>query len=130
VGAWIATFLAELGPWIGFLLLTGLSIYMIRDAIKQRNQPTQKQKIFDIKLLVFLVFATSFDVLSVGMTLGLMQEPILLLNILVLIFTYISAYAGGWTGWQIGAKIGIYKGQLVGALLIFLLGVSLLVQNL
>lgn len=82
-----------------------------------------------MKIIIFLVFATSFDVLSVGLTLGLIQEVIGLLMVVLWFFTYFSAYVGGITGFKIGEKIGIYKGQIFGAMLLFGLGVSLLLQN-
>jgi putative Mn2+ efflux pump MntP len=130
-GKFISSFLAGLGPLIGFMLLTGLSIFMVIDAYKKKKNPESSHlgMVINLKILIFLVFATSFDVISVGLTLGLLQEPIGLLIIFVCIFTYISAYVGGYTGFQIGEKIGIYKGQLVGAALLFFLGLSLLIQN-
>jgi putative Mn2+ efflux pump MntP len=126
VGGLLSNFIIGYAEWIGFLLLSGLSVYMLIDAMKQRSSAAPKQKVFNFKLLIFLIFATSFDVLSVGLTLGLLQEQIGILLIFLLIFTYISAYAGGYTGKIFGEKIGVYKGQILGALLIFGLAVSLL----
>ncbi len=129
LGRYISQFLANLAPWIGFILLAGLSIYLIVDAIKKRDSSTLFYKEINLKILLFLVFATSFDVLSVGLTLGLMQQNIVVLLIFLLIFTYLSAFAGGYSGFKVGEKIGVYKGQIVGGVLLFLLGISLLFQN-
>lgn len=129
VGCFIAQFLVGVGPWVGFSLLTLLSIYLVFDAFRKRNNSALLYRALSFKIIVFLVFATSFDVLSVGLTLGLLQESIWVLMIVLWIFTYASAYVGGYAGFRIGEKIGVYKGQIFGAGLLFLLGLSLLLQN-
>lgn len=129
VGKYISQFLVGIGPWAGFFLLTGLSFYLIVDAIKKRNNSAALYRELNFKIIIFLVFATSFDVLSVGLTLGILNEAIGILMIILWVFTYISAYVGGYTGFKIGEKIGVYKGQIFGAVLLFLLGLSLLLQN-
>jgi len=129
LGSFVAQFIIGIGPWLGFCLLTLLSIYLVVDAYKKRNKSATLYRALSLKIIIFLIFATSFDVLSVGITLGLLQESILILIIVLWFFTYFSAYAGGYTGLRVGEKIGIYKGQIVGACLLFLLGVSLLIQN-
>jgi len=106
-----------MGQWLGFSLLTLLSIYLVFDAYKKRNNSNSLYRALSLKIIFFLVFATSFDVLSVGLTLGLLQESILILLIVLWVFTYFSAYIGGYTGFRIGEKIGIYKGQIFGAVL-------------
>lgn len=133
VGWWLGSFIAQftlgLGPWAGFSLLTLLSTYLVIDAFKKRKNSALPYRELSFKIILFLVIATSFDVLSVGLTLGLLQESIWLLIIVLWGFTYISAYAGGYAGFRIGEKIGVYKGQIFGAGLLFLLGISLLLQN-
>jgi manganese efflux pump family protein len=129
LGSFVAQFILGIGPWAGFSLLTLLSIYLVIDAFKKRNNSTLPYRALSFKVIIFLVFATSFDVLSVGLTLGLLQESILILMIVLWLFTYASAYAGGYAGFRIGEKIGVYKGQILGAGLLFLLGLSLLLQN-
>jgi hypothetical protein len=59
----------------------------------------------------------------------LLEGSILILLIVLWVFTYFSAYIGGYTGFKVGEKIGIYKGQIFGAALLFMLGLSLLLQN-
>ena len=127
-GVFLSEFLSEYARYIGFFLLSFLSVYMLNDAIKTKNSNTFEQKTFDFKLLLFLVFATSFDVLSVGLVLGLLRTNISLLLIFVLFVTYLSAFMGGYSGLLIGLKIGVYKGQLLGAFLIFLLALSILLE--
>jgi putative Mn2+ efflux pump MntP len=129
VGSFVAQFLVGVGPWVGFSLLTLLSIYLVFDAFKKRNKPALFRLELSFKIIIFLVFATSFDVLSVGLTLGLLQVSIGMLMVVLWIFTYLSVYAGGYAGLKIGEKIGVYKGQIFGAILLFLLGLSLLLQN-
>lgn len=129
LGSFVAQFILGIGPWAGFTLLTFLSIYLVLDAVKKRHNSTSLYRAMSFKIIIFLVFATSFDVLSVGLTLGLLQESIWILMIVLWIFTYFSAYAGGFAGFKIGEKIGVYKGQIFGAVLLFLLGLSFLLQN-
>lgn len=130
LGSFIAQFIVGIGPWLGFSLLTLLSIYLVFDAYKKRNKSAASLcRVLSLKIILFLVFCTSFDVLSVGLTLGLLQESIVILLIVLWVFTYFSAYIGGYTGFKVGEKIGIYKGQIFGAALLFLLGLSLLLQN-
>lgn len=129
LGSFIAQFIVGIGPWLGFSLLTLLSIYLAFDAYKKRNKSALLYRALSLKIILFLVFATSFDVLSVGLTLGLLQESILILIIVLWVFTYFSAYIGGYTGLKVGEKIGTYKGQIFGAALLFMLGLNLLLQN-
>ena len=129
VGRFIAQFLVGIGPWMGFSLLTLLSVYLVFDAFKNRGKSALLYRALGFKLIMFLVFATSFDVLSVGLTLGLLQASIGTLMVVLCILTYLSVYVGGYAGFKIGGKIGVYKGQLFGAVLLFLLGLSLLLQN-
>ncbi|MCW4045765.1 MAG: manganese efflux pump [Candidatus Bathyarchaeota archaeon] len=129
LGSFIAQFIVGIGPWAGFALLTLLSIYLVIDALKKRKNSVMPYRHLGLKIILFLVIATSFDVLSVGITLGLLEESIWILMIVLWVFTYFSAYAGGFAGFKIGEKIGVYKGQIFGAALLFLLGLSLLLQN-
>lgn len=133
VGWWVGRFMSQVllgvGPWMGFSLLTLLSVYLIFDAVKKRHNSALLYRELSFKIILFLIFATSFDVLSVGLTLGLLRENIEVLMLVLWIFTYISAYVGGYAGFKIGETIGVYKGQIFGAVLLFLLGLSLLLQN-
>jgi len=130
VGKMVSILIEGITSWVGFILLSSLSIYMIIDALRKRKDSIPRRTNINLKILIFLVFATSFDVISVGITLGLLHEIIILLTIITFIFTYISAYVGGFTGFKIGEKLSVYKGKIIGALLIFFLGCSLLFQNL
>jgi putative Mn2+ efflux pump MntP len=78
-----------------FVLLTLLSIYLIVDALKNHNNSALLYRALGLKIIMFLVLATSFDVLSVGLTLGLPQASIGILMIVLWIFTYASVYVGG-----------------------------------
>lgn len=128
IGKLISTILLGLSKWIGFFLLCSLSIYMVWDSFREnkRETPSQSGLNFDLKLLLFLIISTSFDVISVGIAFGLIQKSIMLLIFFTFIFTYISAYGGGYLGFRLGEKVGDTIGQIIGAILIFFLACALL----
>src|SRR5664279_1533169 len=66
IGEAMKNFIISFDHWIAFLLLEGIGIKMIRDALS--NDPETKKNILDTKTLIILSIATSIDALIVGIT--------------------------------------------------------------
>ncbi|MGV9172536.1 MAG: manganese efflux pump MntP family protein [Promethearchaeia archaeon] len=127
-GSLISALVLGFSKWIGFFLLCALSVYMVLDCFrKNKNQLNFKSGLsFNFKIILVLMVSTSFDVLSVGITFGIIQQKIILLVVFTFIFTYFSAHVGGQLGFKIGEKAGNSYGQIIGAFLIFCLACFLL----
>lgn len=113
--------------WIAFILLALIGANMIREAIRGGDDDTDDSLAFG-KMLVLAV-ATSIDALAVGITFAFLTVNIVKAAAFIGIITLLISMAGVKIGNIFGDKYQA-KAQLIGGLILILLGTKILIEHL
>lgn len=112
-------------PWIAFLLLLGVGIKMIYEALSTDGNVYNH---FSFKELLILSVATSIDAFAVGVTFAFLNTPILLPIILIGLITFTLSFIGIYIGKNIGHLLG-NKMEIVGGVILIIIGFKILLEN-
>ena len=113
--------------WIAFMLLSIIGINMIKESREDEDEELNAS--FDVKTMLALAVATSIDALAVGITFAFLDTPILEAITIIGITTMIISIVGVVIGNYFGGKYK-HKAELVGGIILVLLGVRILIQHL
>ena len=80
---------------------------------------------FSFKEVTLLAIATSIDAFAVGITIALINDPILISSAIIGIVAFIFSIIGIFIGKKIGNYVGD-KFQIVGGVILILIGVKIL----
>ncbi|MCF7802190.1 MAG: manganese efflux pump MntP family protein [Candidatus Marinimicrobia bacterium] len=127
-GTHLQKMLAPLDHWIAFTLLALIGGHMIYQALWDHSDSPGINP-FSFKILTGLAIATSIDALVVGVTLALIQTPILLPVISIGVVTFIFSVTGVYLGRQTGRRFGS-RFEILGGLILIGLGVKILIEHL
>lgn len=119
----IASIVTSLAPIIGFVLLFAIGLNMIRESLSDDDEEITDK--FSFKEVTLLAIATSIDAFAVGITIALLNDPIIISSAII----GIVAFVFGILGIFIGRKIGNYVGdkfQILGGVILILIGVKIL----
>lgn len=119
----IASVVTTLAPVIGFILLLAIGLNMIRESLSGDDGEITDE--FSFREVTLLAIATSIDAFAVGITIALLNDPIMISSAII----GIVAFVFGILGIFIGKKIGNYVGdkfQIVGGVILILIGVKIL----
>lgn len=119
----ISSIIASLASFVGFLLLLGIGLNMIRESLKSDDDEITDE--FSFKEVTLLAIATSIDAFAVGITIALIKNPIWISSAII----GIVALAFSIVGIFIGRKIGDYVGnrfQILGGVILILIGIKIL----
>lgn len=119
--------ITNIDHWIAFILLIGIGINMIKDAIsKEKEEASDSIKFKD---MLILAIATSIDALAVGVTFAFLKVNILSAIILIGSITFLISVIGVKIGNVFGDKYE-KKAELVGGIILILLGTKILLEHL
>lgn len=113
--------------WIAFILLGIIGINMIKEAMSKQKESSNDSIKF--KDMIVLAIATSIDALAVGITFAFLKVNILLAISLIGIITLVLSIIGVKIGNIFGNKYE-KKAQLVGGIILILLGIKILLEHL
>ena len=113
--------------WIAFILLSFLGGKMIKDSIDKDREESSDDTSF--KVMIVLAIATSIDALAVGVTFAFLKVNILLAVLSIGIMTFILSVIGTKIGNKFGYKYE-KKAELVGGIILVLLGLKILLEHL
>ena len=119
----IAAIVTSLAPIIGFILLLAIGLNMIRESLSGDDEEITDN--FSFKEVTLLAIATSIDAFAVGITIALINDPILISSVIIGIVAFIFSIIGIFIGKKIGNYIGD-KFQIVGGVILILIGVKIL----
>ncbi len=114
--------------WIAFLLLAYLGGKMIYESRKE-EEDQHKVDLLKIRTLCGLAVATSIDALAVGISLALLQEPLLLLTLTIGIVTFIFSASGVFMGNRFGERVNLPL-DLIGGVILIAIGLKILIEHL
>ena len=113
--------------WIAFILLGIIGLNMLKEAISTETENSNDSIKF--KDMLILAVATSIDALAVGITFAFLKVNLWLAISLIGIITFTISVAGVKIGNVFGCKYE-KKAELVGGLILILLGIKILLEHL
>ncbi len=129
-GQEVSHYIRDVGHWVAFGLLFFVGGKMVVESF--RNQSMKRKKSGDptvgVALILFSI-ATSIDALAVGLSFAAIQEKILYPAIVI----GVIAFAVTFVGTKLGPLIGVIAGkkaELLGALVLILIGIKILTERL
>lgn len=118
--------ISNVDHWLAFILLGIIGINMVREAFSKDEEIDNK---LDFKNLSVLGIATSIDALIVGITFAIMNVNIILASTAIMVVTFIMSMIGLKTGSIFGCKFE-KKAEILGGIILILIGVKILLEHL
>lgn len=119
--------ITKIDHWIAFILLLGIGVNMITEALS--NEKEESNDSIKFKDMLILAIATSIDALAVGITFAFLKVNIILSSSLIGIITFIISMIGVKIGNVFGDRYK-QKAELSGGIILILLGVKILLEHL
>lgn len=130
LGMGFEKYITRIDHWIAFFLLGFIGGKMIVEAIKEWNEvDKQEEDKLDIKELFVLAVATSIDALAVGITFAFLNVNIWSAISIIGTTTFVLSIIGVVIGNKFGSKYKS-KAELVGGIILVLMGVKILLEHL
>lgn len=128
-GNYLEHYIKHYDHWIAFGLLSLLGIKMIKDAFSEDNEePGTRDPSRGLSLIV-LSIATSIDALAVGLSFGLLDQPVLFPSIIIGVTCSVFSIAGITIGTKAAALVG-KKAEAVGGIMLIIIGIKILIEHL
>ena len=115
--------------WIAFTLLAAIGGKMIGEAREHREDVSKEHDRFGLKVMLILAVGTSIDALAAGITLPMLNAPLLLSVATIGLTTAALSVGGLFGGQRFGARLGT-RLDVAGGLVLIALGVKTLVDHL
>lgn len=128
LGSSVAGLITEIDHWIAFILLGGIGLKMIIDAVKP-DEDGNGGSTWGVRTVLTLGVATSIDALAVGIGFAMVPINIVLAISLIGVTTFLATLAGGWLGQHGGRKLG-RPATIIGGLILIAIGVNILIEHL
>jgi len=128
LGAGVRQYIEHYDHWLAFGALTALGIKMIIESLKKQEQRHQLNPL-DIKVLTGMALATSIDALVIGFSMAFFKVTILIACFIIGAVTFVASMLGILFGKKTGARFGRYM-EIVGGLILILIGVKILMEHL
>lgn len=119
--------IVNIDHWIAFILLTIIGINMIKEIWNEAENDNNDN--IDFKNMIVLAIATSIDALAIGITFAFLKCNIVFSVTCIGTITFILSLIGVKIGNLFGVKYE-KEAQLVGGLILILLGLKILLEHL
>ncbi len=127
LGVQFKDYITSIDHWIAFILLCLIGVNMIKESFSKDEEGEDAS--LEIKTMLLLAIATSIDALAVGVTFAFLNVNILYAVIFIGITTFALSMAGVKIGNVFGMKYKS-KAEIVGGLILILLGIKILLEHL
>lgn len=127
LGAAFQSLITSIDHWIAFALLAIIGGGMIKESFDDDSE--NKNDDISFKTMIVLAIATSIDALAIGITFSFLNVNLVLAVSLIGIITFILSVVGTKIGNRFGDKYES-KAELVGGIILVLLGVKILLGHL
>ncbi len=131
LGSLFADYIKAVDHWIAFLLLALIGASMLKDAFGEECECcNEKNADFSMKTMFTMAVATSIDALMVGVSLAMAGDvniwmAVAFIGVVTCLLSGFGVKVGGIFGSRFGAKA-----QIIGGILLILLGLKILLEHL
>jgi putative Mn2+ efflux pump MntP len=132
IGRQIGSAVEAWDHWIAFVLLGGIGVKMIYEALDKREDDKSKRSerdVFGLRVMAMLAIATSLDAFAVGVTLPMLNAPLVLSLTTIGVVTAVLSALGLLIGRHFGARVG-KRLDAFGGVVLVLFGTKILIQHL
>jgi len=131
IGYFAGTLFAEkiekIDHWVAFGLLAFIGGKMIKESFEKHEEESSRKNSFAFASMLLLAVATSIDALAVGVTFAFFQTNIFAASLIIGLTTFSFAIAGVKIGNIFGMRFKS-KAELLGGIVLVLIGVKILIQ--
>lgn len=130
-GSSVFAFVKTVGPLIAFGLLSvigGRMVYEGCGLARGKKEGGKTRASIAPRRLVVLAMATSVDALMTGMSMALIQTPVLPAAILIGVMAFLLSFAGGLMGRRLGVLFQ-RRAEIAGGLLLVAIGIHILMER-
>jgi len=113
----------SLAPIVGFILLLLIGLNMIRESLSGDDEEITDN--FSFREVTLLAVATSIDAFAVGITIALLNDPLMISCAIIGIVAFIFSIIGIFIGKKLGDYVGD-KFQILGGVILILIGIKIL----
>lgn len=120
--------IVDVDHWIAFALLVGVGLHMVLQAwreLRDGGAPEQEIRIHSLRKILFVSSITSIDSMGVGVSLGLLNKPILVYSIAIGLGAFLATFLGLFLARRISTRMG-GRAELAAGVVLVLLGVKML----
>lgn len=131
LGAALGPLMSRYGHWLAFVLLVGIGAKMLWEARKTDDDAPNDDKKGDpwgFRVMAGLAVATSIDAFAAGVTLPLLDAPLVVSIVTIGVTTAVLSGVGLLVGRRLGAIFG-KRLEVVGGLVLVALAVKVLVDH-
>ncbi len=118
--------IVSIDHWIAFVLLGMIGFNMIRES---REEEEEMDPSFGFRAMLPLAVATSIDALAVGVTFAFLKVNIAVAASFIGLTTFVMSALGVTVGAKLGGQFG-KKAELVGGVILILMGTKILLEHL
>lgn len=120
--------ISAIDHWIAFALLAIIGINMLREALNGEEETTDAD--LSVKTMFLMAVATSIDALAVGISLAMAGVSNIFLAVLLIgVTTFVLSAIGVRVGNVFGSRYE-KKAELMGGVILILLGIKILLEHL
>lgn len=127
LGISFTSYIEKIDHWIAFILLGFIGGKMVYESFKVEEESNIDYN--SNKSFLLLAIATSIDALAAGVSFAFLKINIIFVIITIAITTFVLSVAGVYIGRKVG-KVLKSKAELVGGILLILMGVKILLEHL
>ena len=127
LGTTFQSLVTSMDHWIAFVLLALIGGNMIKEAFDYESEGCNDN--IDFRTMLVLAIATSIDALAVGITFAFLKTNLLVAVLVIGIITFILSLIGVKIGNKFGSKYES-KAELVGGIILILMGLKILLEHL
>jgi manganese efflux pump family protein len=128
VGDSLKQMIESVDHWVAFSILSFIGIRMISESFKHEEDRTSVD-VRKLSILLSLSIATSIDALMTGVSFGFIKVNIVKSVILISSITFLVTLTGGKLG-EKATFIPARRAELIGGIMLILIGAKILLQHL
>ncbi len=127
-GMHVEKYIEHYDHWVAFGLLVFIGVRMIAGAFSGEEEIGDRDPSKGMSLVVLSV-ATSIDALAVGLSIGVLNRPILMPSVIIGVVCALFSAAGVFIGKKAKSIAG-RRAEAVGGIMLVLIGLKILVEHL
>lgn len=126
-GTGVEKYIKDYDHWVAMGLLAYIGIRMIRESFSREEERPSRDPSRG-KTLILLSLATSVDALAVGLSLGVLDKPILFPSVIIGVVCALFSATGIFLGKRAGLLLG-RRVERIGGVILILIGLKIMLDH-